>query len=176
MLNHFRRQVIISLIIILGSAGLSIAAISWLKKDIQLQAEQISNQKNIINKRIAILGNLAELKKMMPQAEAYKKAMDAVMLNREDLLNFPRRLEDLARIHRLGINFSFKGEEIKPQDDKPGYANFSVDVMGTIDNLINFIKDVEYRSVGFIAAFESVDFLKSDDNYKANLQGKVFFR
>lgn len=176
MLNHFRRQVIISLIIILGSVGLAIAVISWLKKDIQTQVNKISSSKNLINKRVAILSNLAELKKMIPKADAYKKAMNAIMLTREDLLNFPRRLEDLARIYNLGISFNFKGEEVKPQGNKPGYANFSIDVTGAIDKLINFIKDVEYKSLGFMATFEAVDFLKSGDNYKVNLQGKVFFR
>lgn len=176
MLNHFRRQVIVSLIIILGSAGVAIAAISWLKRDIQFQAGKIFDDKNLISKRVAILADLAELKKLTSKADAYKRAMNAIMLTHEDLLNFPRRLEDLARVHRLGISFSFRGEEVKPQENKPGYVNFNVDVVGAVDNLISFIKDVEYRSLGFIATFDSVDFLKSGDNYKASLQGKVFFR
>jgi outer membrane murein-binding lipoprotein Lpp len=176
MHGHFRKELIISLAVIVGSFLVSGAALYFLSGDLQSQVQKIGTARALLTNRSAVLGSLAALKKDAAQAAVYKPAMDVVLVSQDQLLDFQKWLDGLAGVHRIGYNFSFQGDPVLPQSDAPGYYNFSLDINGALDNLIEFIKDVEYKSPRFLTNLYGFDLTRDGDNYRVLTQGKVFFR
>lgn len=176
MPNHFRRQILVNLAILIGSFIIAIFAVYWLEKDLNVKAETIAKDRLLIKSQTAALADLANLKVILPQATAYKQAMDKTMGTKEQLLDFPRWLEGLARVRRLSVNFNFRGRETEPQGNSPGFINFNLDLGGGIDDLTNFLKDIEYKAPGFLISLDNADLSRTDNNYRIFAQGQVFFR
>jgi len=147
-----------------------------LSRDLESEAEKTATDRILISKRAAALESLADLKRNSAKADAYKQAMDKILISQDQLLDFPRWLEEAARIRRLALTFSFQGSEVQPQPNFPGYINFSLDLSGPIDDLTQFLKDFERQEPRFLVSLESFDFVRDGSIYRVLTRGKVFFR
>jgi len=152
------------------------AILYFLSRDLQFQAEKIVADRALINRRAAVLGALADLKRDAPQADVYKRAMDKLLVSQDQLLDFSRWLDGLARVRQIGLNFSFRGSQVAPQGDAPGYIAFSLDLAGKLNNLVEFLKDLESLSPRFLVGLDGVDLTGDGSSYRILSQGKVFFR
>ncbi len=176
MPTNFRRQILTATIIIGGSVMAFGAGFYFLSKSVGIQAEKIVTAQTFIAKDSAALAAFAELKKNAAEAALYQNAMEKVLVPKEQLLDFPRWLDGIARTRQVGLVFSFVGGESLPQAETPGFIGFSADITGTFDNLTAFIKDIEFNSARFLANFDGFDLTRSESNYRLVSQGKVFFK
>lgn len=176
MPTYFRRELVISLAIIGGSIAVFALALYFLSKDVNFQEEKVVADRALINQRAAVLGALADLKRDAPRGDVYKRAMDKILVSQDQLLDFPRWLDGLARVRQIGLNFSFQGSQVAPLEDSPGYIAFSLDLVGKLSYLIDFLKDIEFQSPRFLISLDNVDLTRSGSDYRILSQGRVFFR
>jgi len=140
------------------------------------QADKIVADRALTSQKTTALASLAGLKKDMVQAEVYKRAMDKMLVTQDQLIDFPRWLDSLARARQVVFNFSFVGDSVKPQGNSPGYIGFNLDAEGRFDNLTAFMKDVELKAPGFLVSLDSIGLNVSGSGYRISSGGKVFFR
>lgn len=176
MPTHFRRELIVSLAIMGGSIVVSALVLFLLSRDLQSQAEKVVADRALINQRAAVVAALASLKTDASRAELYKRAMDKILVSQDQLLDFPRWLDGLSRVREIGLTFLFQGSQVAPQGDSPGYIAFSVDLIGKLNNLVDFLKDVEFQSPRFLVSLDSIDLTRNGSDYRILSQGRVFFR
>ncbi len=176
MSDRFQRELLISVAIIAGSFLISGAALYFIGKDLRLQGEKVGAVRTTIANSYTALNSFATLKKDVTQAANYGQAMDKILVSQDRLLDFGKWLDNLARTHQIRQNFSFSGEPVSPQETAPGHYVFSLELGGELNNIMNFVKDAEYKSPRFLTSFDSFDLIKSGDDYKVSISGRVFFK
>lgn len=174
--RHFRRELIISVAIIAGALVIFGAAFYFLAGDLQFQSKKIVDVRAAIASRVATLDSLATLKGGAAPAAGYEQAIDRILVTQDKLLDFPKWLDGLARAHKVGSSFSFQGDPVLPQGNTPGYYSFSLNISGNLNDMADFMKDVEYQSPQFLTSLYGFDISGSGDNYAVVTSGKVFFR
>ncbi len=92
-------------------AGFVASAAAFYVLGIQLGSisAKIAREKGFMAQRTDAVGLLAELKKVAPEAEPYKQAMDSLLPTQDQLLDFPRYLDALAKNYSLSVSFNFQG-------------------------------------------------------------------
>lgn len=176
MPDRFRRELLISLFVIIGGLLIFSATLYLLSSDLSARAEKIVADRALISQRSAALEFLAESKKNTPRADVYKQAMDRILVSQDQILDFSRWLDGLARVRQVGLSFSFQGGQVSPHGDAPGYIGFSLDLNGKLDDLTNFLKDIEFQSPGFLINLDNFDLSRNGSNYRILTQGRVFFK
>ncbi len=164
MQEYFKKELFLDFSIILGSVLLAAVAIFFLNKDVASQAEKVSSARLSVAKQTAALGILATLKKDAPVAANYRQAMRRILITEDQLLNFPRVLESLARGRNLSLSFSPQGNPSGAGENTPGQLPFSLRLGGGLDNIIGFISDAELQSQNFLVSLDSFN-LKGNGSY-----------
>ena len=176
MFDDFRREVLVGIIVITGSIFIFGAGFYFFSKSLRADAQYIAEDRLLIAESSAILASFAELKRDASLAVRYEKAMERLLVPKDHLIDFPRWLEGLARVRQVGLNFSFSGSEVGPQEDYPGYINFSLDVTGNFDAIAAFLKDAESQSVRFLLNLDTFDVTRGGSGYRVFSRGRVFFK
>lgn len=176
MSGHFKKEMIISVIIVLGSILVFGTSLYFLAKSLKADATHISNDRLVIAHNASMLGVLAELKRDASQADLYQKAIEKILVPRDRLLDFQRWLDGLRRVRQVDMNFAFVGSESAPTETFPGYISFSLDISGTLDNLTAFLKDIELQSTQFLVSLDTFDVSGSGSSYRIISRGRVFFK
>lgn len=172
----FRRQVVFSFSIIIGSFLVFAAVLYFLFLSLSAQSEEIIAAKAAIAEKTSTLGALTALKKEAPDAIRYEEALNRILVSRDQLLGFPGWLDSLARGRRVELQFAFGGGEADPSEVSAGYVEFSIDASGSLENLISFLEDAELKAPGFLAGLESFNLSGSGSDYRISAKGKVYFR
>lgn len=174
--NHFKRELVISFSIIGGSIIVFGIVLYFLSKDLTSRANKLTVDRLFISQRAATIAALASLKTDAPKADMYLQAMSKFLVSQDQLFDFPRWLDGIARSRQVGMNFSFQGSQTPPQGDMPGFISFSLDLSGELSNLVDFLKDIEFKSTRFLVAIDNFDLRRSDSGYRILANGKVFFK
>lgn len=177
MFKTFRRKVAWSVSIILGSILLFIGASFWLTKNIEEQTGHIVRQRALLQRFSQVASILAEFKRAAPIAAAYEVRVKTLLPSQENLLDFPRWIDGLARARNVSLQFNFQGDQVLPRDDSTaGFLHFNANIIGQTENITGFIQDIEQRSPRYLIAFEGFELARSGAEYQLNIQGRVFFR
>jgi hypothetical protein len=174
--HEFRKKFLMQIGIASGVIAALVLATGWFAADLETQAGKVAQDRILIRERSASLTALAELKRSAPQALRYEQKLNAFLPTQEQLLDFPRTLDNLARVRRLTLNFAFQGGQTTPQGDTPGAIGFALDVSGDFEDVLGFLKDVEFEPPRFLAAFDTFDLTRSEEGYRLFTQGRVFFK
>jgi hypothetical protein len=175
--RQFRKKMWLGIGIIISSFAIFGALIFWLAGKIESDAAKAAaSQTTVVNYNRA-LAILVELKGKESEIESYRKRLNALLPTKNDLIEFPKFLEERSRIHQVSINFSFKGgDAVEPQENRPGSVAFSLDVTGTLERLKSFFRELESGSAKFVSALDSLDVNLSGDEYRVTAQGRAFFK
>jgi len=176
MFDNFRKEVRKGILVILASVVVFGVSFYFFSKSLNSVTNDIVSDRLLIAKNSGVLENLAELKRGDQEAVHYQKAMEKLLVPKDQLLQFPGWLDGLARVRQVGLNFSFSGAEVAPQENYPGYINFSLDMTGSINALTSFLEDIELQPTRFLANLDSFEVTKSDSGYRITSSGKVFFK
>ncbi len=175
-MDHFKQEVRLSFAIIGGSIIAFGAMLYFLSQDFLSQADSVAADRLIITERAAAIGVLAGLKTDAPKAAPYLEAMNKILPPQDQLLDFRRWIDELARTRKVGMSFAFQGTQTPSHGDSPGFISFSLDITGLPSNLVDFMKDLEYKSPHFLVALDNLDFSKSVPNYRILINARVFFK
>ncbi len=176
MPNLFKRRLLVGSAIIGGSLLFFSLALFLLSGDLESRAGKVSADRALVSKGAAAISVLANLKKGAPQTVPYKQAIDKILVSQDQLLNFPKWLEGLSRTRRIALAFAFQGGQVASRGDLPAYIPFSVDLGGRLDDLKDFIEDIEFREPKFLLTLDSLDLTRKGADYRIVSQGRVFFK
>lgn len=176
MPQELRREFLISFGIIIGGLIVAGAASFFLSRDVAMQAGNAAEARELIRQRAATLGALADLKKGAPQAAVYRTALDKILVSEDQLLDFPRWLDGLARGRGVSLNFSFAEGQIQPEGQVPGSVGFSVDINGRLDSITGFLNDIELGPPRFLLGLEDFKLSGEGNGYSLKIKGRIYFR
>jgi len=176
MPNRFRRELLISLLIV-GAAVVAFGlTFYFLTNDLDYQAQKIAFDRASLSQRTTLLSSLADLKRDAASAGVYRQAIDKILVSQDQLIDFPQWISNLARIRQVSLGFSFQGDQVPPQNGSLGYINFSLNASGNLDNLGAFVEDLELRAPRFLVVLDAVDLSGGGTSYRLLSQGRVFFK
>lgn len=162
--QELTKKLLITLLIIAVFLG-GLVLLGW---DINRRAQTIKEQRQELADRSAKLLLFAQLQSQAAQANSYLSILENVLPNRDQLFDFPKELERLAKQADIGFGFSF-GSETPPGPTQPGRLKFTVASQGSLLKIINFIKNAEASR--FLINFKSFDFSGTG----AKINGEVLF-
>ncbi len=166
----------ISVALIVGGIAALSFALYVLSGDIVTEADKIIADRALIARRAQGIGALADLKRDAILAQSYKDAMTKLLVPQDKLFDFPHWLDGLASSRHVSASFSFDGTQSLPQPNFPGFNGFNLSVSGNnMQDVIDFIKDVEFRTPEFLVDISSFDITKNGDNYSVAMRGRIFF-
>lgn len=173
MQGHFRRTVFISVTVIVVSfaaAGLGLFVVS---KDLNVQVDAIVKSRELIRDRAVQVAELTNLEKDAPLANAYRQSLDALLPNEDQIYDFTRYLDLLARTHRVSIDFRFDSS-VSATTESPGYAAFSVGANGFAADLVAFLKSLETESSQYLLDIDGASISRPGGTYHLGFSGKVY--
>ncbi len=147
--------------------------IFWLKSDIGARALRVRGQQEELASRAISLNSLSILKADAVKARAFSSLLENTLPLKDQLIHFPRDIEEIARRNGLEFGSSF-GEERASTDATPGYIGFIFTIGGAYDKIVNFMREVERGR--YIVQWGNVDFAERDGAYRGTISGKVFSR
>ncbi|MCR4328130.1 MAG: hypothetical protein NUV53_01285 [Patescibacteria group bacterium] len=173
---NFKRTLLINISVAVAGIGVLAGVIGWFASDIEMQATIINKDRTLARERSASIAVLAELKSNAAKALRYEQKLNAFLPTQEQLLDFPRTLDNLARVRRLALSFSFRGGQGVPEGVKPGSVGFTLSATGALSDVLNFMKDIEISPTRFLATLSSADLTRiGEGEYRLSAQGAVFF-
>ncbi|MCX7589555.1 MAG: hypothetical protein N2Z85_01280, partial [Patescibacteria group bacterium] len=177
MNNNFKKSLIINIIIIIFVFSLTFFIIKYFEEVISKKTTEIENfRKNNIFFTNS-LSNLAKIKETSLQADLYQSKLYLLLPKKDELIDLPSWIADVARATQVRVNFSFKGESKEPTSNNPGYESFIIDINGTLPNIEKFLYNIEAISPKFILTIDNFNILDvGGGNYQFSAIGKVFFR
>lgn len=176
MILSFRRQLIISFLIIIASVAVATAALYFLSGDIVTQVAKVKTDRALIDQQSGALDVLADLKEEAPQAAAYQSSIDQILPTQDDLIGFGDWLNKIAAIDQVSANASFGGSLQPPTDMAPGQSTFSLEVDGSLPNIISFLNDIEAKAPGFLLQITAFNLAENGTTDRLTAQVNIFFR
>lgn len=173
---NLKRKILISLGIVIVSMSLLTYALYVFSRSMDARAEKIASTRALIDMRTRGLENLAELNRQAPLAAGYQQILDLLLPTQDQLLDFPRWVDGLARTYRLNVRATFEGNQSNPTEGAPGSAAFSLAIGGSYGEIMSFLKFLEVDSKRFLISFTKVELNRSDDMFNAKARGLVFYR
>lgn len=165
---NFKQEVTKKILVTLLIIAVFLGGLIFLGWDINRRAKAIKEQRQELADRSAKLSLFAQLQSQSAQADSYLSILENILPNRDQLFDFPKELERLAKQAGLGFGFSF-GNETPPGLAQPGRLKFIVTSQGSLLKIIDFIKNAEASR--FLINFESFDFSGAG----ADINGEVLF-
>ena len=174
MLKDFRVKMAVVIGITLVAGSVLIFAVFQLKKSIAASSSEIKLMRVDFLSRSRAITSLAELKEDAEEARVYTDVLNFSLPTKEDLPEFNSEVFDLERDNNLPTSFKFSGSEIAPTPGTPGEIAFELNLTGSYDDIVNILKDLEDSS--YVTDIRNFDLVGgTDDQYRAILQGVVFF-
>lgn len=171
------RSLKVSFIVIGGSLVVFWIALYWVNRLSNDTVLAIISDKTILQQQSTISEVLASLKKDLTAAKAYENAIDNLVPPKDQLVfGLSNWLGSQERLYGVKANFQFQGKEVESTDDTLGRVAFLMDVTGSVESVIAFLKDLEFNSSRFLMSFDSIEFVKVDPSYKVSVTGYAFFR
>jgi hypothetical protein len=177
--HNFKKQLLVRLGIFLGIVVILVAAFIFLSKQISGFANNIFATRQRNEEQAQINQILADLKKGKEEAVPYINSLRNLIPNQNDLITeLPKEIEIQARVYGISVVFDWQqGSRVNPQDGAFGSVNFSMIVLGQLDQIAAFLKYWETRPVRFSLRLDQFDVAAdSSGGYKVVVKGMSFFQ
>jgi hypothetical protein len=174
--DHFKRQLGISIAVIVGTVVIATVALYFLTENIEETARAIGMARAQTASENAELQDLASLEQNAGSAASYQAAMDKLLASQAALITFPAQVESLSRAHAVSTSFSFDGSPLPPATSTPGSITFSLNVSGPIAGVISFMKDFESAAPVLLSSLDAANVTGSGSSYTLTVRGTVYFK
>jgi len=175
MEHGFKRFFLVNSGIIVGSFVLAAALFYVLNNRLAVEGAAIAENRERIDRSTRAAERLAALKVDLPAAEAYERAMTLLLPSQEGLLDLPRDVETIGRLHGIAALFTFSGESDATVTER-SYLSFTITGTGQATNLLAFLKAIEVDHPKFTLSIDSFDLTGTDLAAQQLLAvGKVYF-
>jgi len=176
-MNDFGKKINLNLLIIFLVLAVSFLGYFYLSKLISQKTKEIEDVRNDLSLYNKSLLNLAKLKELSPQVEIYQNKLNTFLPNKDRLIDLPRWISDVARTSKVTANFNFKSEGENPASDKLGHQIFSLEVLGSIEDIENFLYKFEINSPNFLINLDDFSISETNENsYRFFTTGRVFYK
>lgn len=172
----FKRPLIVSASVILGSIVIAVVGFFYLSQSIADQAGRIAKDRADIAAQTTALASIAKLRAEATQAAVYTSAMGKLLPTHDGLISFGQWISRIATTDHVSASVSFRGNDVMPSNDAFGRAGISLDMSAPIANIIAFLNDIESKTPGFLLSLASLDLVPSGSDYRLSAQGTLFFR
>jgi hypothetical protein len=176
MNTTFKRNIIISSSIILGSFMVAALTLSYFTNAVAAKALVISADRSLISKQIGSLVSLSTLKAEQPQVAVYKDAIDSLLPTDDGVLDFSQWVNGIAANDQVVAVISFTNTTNPASATKPGTTSFSIDATGSESAILAFMNDIESKSPGYLIKIAAFDLTYNNPGYEFKGQGTVFSR
>lgn len=176
MEKSFKRQLTVSMGIILGTFAVSAAALYLLSSDLSAHADKVISDKAFVAGQTEILGSLAALKSGAAQSAPYADAMKKLLPTHDALIGFPQWIVSVGHAHNVSVSFTFTGQNTGATDLSPGTDGFSLSASGSAADLVAFLDGLEMTGPGFLLAINAFDLTNNGSAYQLSAQGNLFSR
>jgi len=174
--DNFKNHLLIGIIVVFGSFGAFGFVIYSLSQKLGSASEKISAERLLIRKNQDLVESLASLRQSSGEIEGYITKIEGLLPEKDGLIDFPKQVENLARITQVSSVFNFQGEPIKPEG-MVGFWTFTLSLTGDYVNIMNFVKEMEITPGGkFVVGIDSLKVQEFENSYKADIKGRVFFK
>lgn len=140
--------------------------------DINKRVRQINELRNNINSRFLTTENLSVLRFDMAKFQPYISLLDLFSPNKDQLINLSREFNTIAFQNKVNLSSSFTGESPVSKTDL-NWIGLNMNINGNFNDIINFMKAVENSR--YSIKFNSLDISQKDNQFKSQLNGKVFY-
>jgi Tfp pilus assembly protein PilO len=174
--TSFNKNFIIGLSVIFGSVLVVGVALFFLSGMVAGSVTAILADKSKINGQSNSVADIAELRQEAVQAASYQAAMNKLLPMQDALINFNAWVSSVAAADHVAATASFQGQPSPPLAGSAGQAEFSIAATGSVQDIANFLNDIELRSLGFLVQLTSIDLVDQGSNYELTAQGQAFFQ
>jgi hypothetical protein len=174
--KDFKRQLWLGIGIIAGSVILFGVAFYIISGNIGGSTVAITNGRNEIVEQGTFINSYSNLKMNAPAVTAYETAIDQLLTTQDNLIAFPSQLEGLGRNDGVTVSFSFVGDPVPATEIAPGYVDFNLTLVGSLDSVTTFLKDMELSAPILLSRIDTFDVSQNGLGYTLTASGKVFFR
>ena len=177
MQKGFRRDVIMSVALVLGAFLVAGSVLAWSAASMRDTVTAIMQKRAALEQYGKTVDLLANLKKMAPQITSYEEKMNLLLPRKDDLLAFSPWLDGVSRVNNVAIGaFAFQGATMPAGETEAGHLGFTLDASGTHEKVSQFFRAIELRSNKFLVQIDSLDLTESGGVARARAKGRVFFR
>lgn len=148
------------------------AVVLYLGLDIQKKTDAIAGVQGKISLYISQVSDISKLKSQEAEAQIDLLKLNSILPRRDSLFGVSKDLGTFAKIKNLAFGSKF-GEEISSKDDKPGFIKVEMNVEGSYDNIIGFLKYIETGS--YFINLSSLDLTRQKEGYIGAINGEIFF-
>lgn len=159
--------------IILAIVVVFLTMIFWLSGDISERVVKIQNQQRELVARSISLESLSSLKSDAAAAKTLSSLLENILPLKDQLINFPKDMEEIARISGMDFGTSF-GDEKSATESEPGYIAFVFTIGGNYEKIVNFMRQAEQSR--YIIQWNNVDIAEKSSVYRGTISGRVFSR
>ena len=173
MVNDFRKKLSLNIGLALILTAILAIFIIFIGYDINKRIFKIEAFREELKFRTNALNSLASLRQESEKAKPYFNMLQTILPTKDEIVNFLKELNDLAKINKIELGFSF-GNEILGTPSEPGATNFNLTVSGNYNNIFNFLRSAEKSR--YVIGWESVDLTRDPQSqrFSALISGKVF--
>jgi hypothetical protein len=175
MVVNVKRQLLISFSIIIASFLVAAAIVYFLVGNISAQAAKITSDQSEITASLELLNSFTAIRAQVPQANAYRSAIEKLLPTQDGLIGFGQWLSVIASKYNVSANATFQGSNTLPVSHTPGQSMVIITISGPVNGIISFLKAIEEQSPGFLVSISSFDLLTSSPDYRLVAQGTLYF-
>lgn len=158
VLDGFKRRLLKKIGIAVGIIAILAAFLIALNIDINSRVAAISAARDELALRSRTVELLTGANSDLKRADPLFANLQSLLPDKDQLINFPRELQRVAKTYLVDAGFSF-GAEKAGTSNKPGSIKFTMTIGGDFDNIIDFLKYVE--SHRYLISLDSVDVRRS---------------
>ena len=168
----FKRWILIN-----GSISVSLVLILaflvfFTGRDIARRADLIRSQRRDLALQLQVFESLASLRSGAERADKLLPSIQGILPAKEQLIEFPKKMELAAKSNQLGFGFRFDAET-GGTDKEPGTDSFILTSYGRYQNFTKFLKFIEDSK--YFVGFNSFDLnRRAENNFEILIKGKVF--
>jgi hypothetical protein len=172
----FKRRFWTGIGIIIGSIALFAVAIFFIGGDMSTQASAITAARSNYAEQSAMVNDYGSLKADAANAAVYQTAMSRLLSSQNDLIGFSSQIDNVAHNDGVDLTFAFVGAPVLPAGNTPGSAGFKMTAIGSLQNIVTFLHDIELGAPIMLLKIGAFDLTQSGSNYSITATGNVFFQ
>jgi Tfp pilus assembly protein PilO len=172
--DKFKKTLLISLGIALGIIVILTISLFSLNSDINKRLAVIQQYKDDLALRSQTVLLLSELRKEAQRADELSQTISTALPTRDQLITFPREIEQLAIKNKVEFGFGF-GSETAGSSSEPGFVKFTMTLGGGLPDIVSFLKQLESSS--YFISLGSVDISsRARGGYALTTGGQVYIQ
>jgi len=172
MERSFKLRLISTLSFTLGTILIIGIVVFYLGFDISRKGTLILSTNTKLLQARNNISDLAKLKEQEKEADIALFKLNNALPKRDSLFSVSRDLEDLAKRRSLSFGSKFK-EEVSATNTQPGYIGIDMNLSGSYNDLVAFIRDLDVGSYSINVV--SFDIVRQGSGFSGLITGELFF-